>query len=59
MVLNPALEVGDPIEITYGTDGTAQTHVIDTLTLPLGPHSPITATTRAIRFEKGEGRAWI
>ena len=37
MVLNPALEVGDSIEITYGTDGTAQTHVIDTLTLPLGP----------------------
>lgn len=51
MVPNPALEVGDPVEIVVEPDGTSQTHVIDTLTLPLDPATPVTATTRRIDFE--------
>lgn len=51
MVPNPALEVGDPVEIVVEPDGTSQVHVIDTLTLPLTPDQAITATTRQVRFE--------
>ncbi|EHR62627.1 DUF5047 domain-containing protein [Saccharomonospora cyanea] len=51
MVPNPALEVGDPVEVVYEADGTVRTHVIDTLTLPLVASSPVTATTRRIDFE--------
>jgi len=44
-VPNPALEPGDPITLTY-PDGHTETHIIDTLTIPLRATGAMSARTR-------------
>jgi hypothetical protein len=45
-VTNPALEVEDPIEITYADNRPVQRHVVDKLTIPLDVTQAMTGTTR-------------
>lgn len=45
-VPNPALEPWDPVRISYADRAGAETHVIDTLTIPLAAQGAMTATTR-------------
>lgn len=45
-VVNPALEVLDPIRVSYSDTGQVETHVIDKLTLPLAADQPMTGSTR-------------
>lgn len=50
-IANPALEVLDPIHIRYPMQGRSlsmreETHIIQSITIPLSPSQPITATTR-------------
>lgn len=45
-VPNPALEPYDPIRVTYSTKAGRETHVIETLDIPLSEQEPITGTTR-------------
>ncbi len=45
-VPNPALDAGDCVTITR-PDGTSEQHLIDVLTIPLGPSGEMTAETRA------------
>jgi Domain of unknown function (DUF5047) len=45
-VPNPALEVLDPIRVTYSSDTTAEVHVIQSLTIPLTSREPMTGTTK-------------
>lgn len=45
-VPNPALEPWDPIRVRYSTSGADETHILETLTIPLTVEAPMTATTR-------------
>jgi len=50
-IANPALEVLDPIHVRYPVQGRSlsmreETHIIQSITIPLSPSQPITATTR-------------
>jgi hypothetical protein len=45
-VPNVALEVNDPVSMTYSDDENAETHVVDKLTYPLTPDAPMTGATR-------------
>lgn len=45
-VPNPALEPLDPVTVLSSNDDTLQVHVLETLTIPLAPGDPLTATTR-------------
>ncbi len=47
-VPNPALELRDPVELAYPSEGTTrkETHVIDKMTIPLTPDDALEATTR-------------
>lgn len=45
-VPNPALEPWDPITVRYSASGAAETHVLETLTIPLTAEAPMTAATR-------------
>jgi hypothetical protein len=45
-VPNPALEPLDPVRIRYSGRDTAETHVLETLTIPLTATQEMTATTR-------------
>lgn len=44
-IVNPALDAGDVIAVNL-PDGTAELHVIDALTIPLGEGDPMPITTR-------------
>ncbi len=46
-VVNPALDVGDAITVTH-PDGLSELHLIDALTIPLGPSGVMTGETRAV-----------
>jgi hypothetical protein len=46
LVPNAALEVTDPVSITYTDSRNAETHVLDKLTYPLMPDSAMTGATR-------------
>jgi hypothetical protein len=45
-VPNPALEVTDPVSISYSDTVNAETHVIDKLSYPLTPDAAMTGATR-------------
>lgn len=45
-VPNPALEPYDPVSIRPGTGQGRETHVLQTLSIPLVPREPMTGTTR-------------
>ncbi|WP_213452900.1 DUF5047 domain-containing protein [Rhizomonospora bruguierae] len=45
-VPNPALEPGDPVRITYSSRRAPETHVLESLTIPLTVEEPVTAKTR-------------
>lgn len=45
-VVNPALEVFDPIEIVYSSKHPSQLHIVDTLTIPLSVDGAMTGQTR-------------
>lgn len=45
-VPNPALEPWDPIRTRVGRDGPAETHVLETLSIPLVAGVPLTGATR-------------
>lgn len=47
MVPNPALEVLDPILVTYSDDRAAEVHVLDTLSVGLSAGAEMPATTRS------------
>lgn len=46
MVPNPALEPLDPVTVRYSTQDAPETHVLQTVTIPLAPEAAMTATTR-------------
>jgi hypothetical protein len=46
LVPNAALEVNDPVGITYDDDRPQETHVLDKLVYPLVPDAPMTGATR-------------
>lgn len=43
---NPALEPYDPVSVRYGPNVPTETHVLESVTIPLVPTEPLTATTR-------------
>lgn len=45
-VPNPALEPYDPIRVRYSTAAAAETHILQTLTIPLTAEATMAATTR-------------
>ena len=47
-IVNPALEVLDPVEITYDDRSRREIHVVDRLTLPLTAASVMTGATRIL-----------
>lgn len=58
MVPNPALEVLDPVKVTFANNAPAEVHVIDTLSVGLSVEAPMPATTRDATqqtIETGEG----
>lgn len=46
LVPNPALEVGDVVRVRF-PDGSVETHLVDSFTVPLDPSSAMTITTRS------------
>jgi len=47
-LVNPALEPDDVVRITRVASGVDESHVIDSLTVPLGAGEPMTGRTRAV-----------
>lgn len=45
-VPNSALEPNDPVRVKYATTVASETHVLETITIPLTATEPMTATTR-------------
>jgi hypothetical protein len=45
-VPNAALEPWDPVRVRYSTREAPETHVLQTVTIPLAPENPMTATTK-------------
>lgn len=45
-VVNPALEVFDPVLITFSSKEPSQTHILDSINMPLGVEGAMTADTR-------------
>jgi hypothetical protein len=46
LIPNPALEPYDPVSVTYSPRYAAETHVLQSVTIPLTAEAPLTATTR-------------
>ncbi|WP_198045595.1 DUF5047 domain-containing protein [Kitasatospora mediocidica] len=51
---NPALEAGDIIQVIY-PDGKTELHLLDSFTIPLGPSSTFTGSTRTLTYQLSGG----
>jgi hypothetical protein len=51
---NPALEAGDIIQVIY-PDGKSELHLLDSFTIPLGPSSTFTGSTRTLTYQLSGG----
>ncbi|MEU7096050.1 DUF5047 domain-containing protein [Kitasatospora aureofaciens] len=51
---NPALEAGDIIQVIY-PDGKAELHLLDSFTIPLGPSSTFSGSTRTLTYQLSGG----
>lgn len=51
---NPALEAGDIIQVIY-PDGKTELHILDSFTIPLGPSSTFTGSTRTLTYQLSGG----
>lgn len=51
---NPALEAGDIIQVIY-PDGKTELHLLDSFTIPLGPSSTFSGTTRTLTYQLSGG----
>jgi hypothetical protein len=45
-VPNPALEPDDPVRVRHGDRDAPETHVLESVTVPLVQGAPVTAATR-------------
>lgn len=51
---NPALEAGDIIQVIY-PDGKKELHLLDSFTIPLGPSSQFSGSTRTLTYQLSGG----
>jgi hypothetical protein len=51
---NPALEAGDIVKVIY-PDGRTELHLLDSFTIPLGPSSQFSGSTRTLTYQLSGG----
>jgi hypothetical protein len=51
---NPALEAGDIVQVVY-PDGRKELHLLDSFTIPLGPSTQFSGTTRTLTYQLSGG----